>query len=186
MEIFENKDFGNASGGTGEIVVYQPDEITRLEVRVNNDTVWLTQEQIAMLFGVKRPAITKHIRNIFETKELEEISVCSILERTASDSKKYMTQFYNLDMILSVGYRVNSKNAVIFRRWANAILKEHLLRGFTLNHRFSSLEKQLKEHKLIIDDAVYLVGASIKDLGKKWFGFTLMENTDAEDLMRRI
>jgi len=97
-----------------------------------------------------------------------------------------MTQFYNLDMILSVGYRVNSKNAVIFRRWANVVLKEHLLRGFTLNHRFSSLEKQLKEHKLIIDDAVYLVGASIKDLGKKWFGFTLMENTDAEDLMRRM
>ena len=89
MEISENK---------GEIVVYQPDEITRLEVRVNDDTVWLTQEQIAMLFGVKRPAITKHIRNIFETKELEEITVCSILERTASDGKKYMTQFYNLDM----------------------------------------------------------------------------------------
>ena len=108
----------------GEIVVYQPDEVTRLEVQVDNETVWLTQEQIAMLFGVKRPAITKHIRNIFATQELEERSVCSILERTASDGKTYMTQFYNLDMILSVGYRVNSKNAVLFRRWANAVLKD--------------------------------------------------------------
>ena len=72
---------------TGEIVVYQPDEITSLEVRVEGDTVWLTQEQIALLFGVKRPAITKHIRNIFSSQELEETSVCSILERTASDGK---------------------------------------------------------------------------------------------------
>ena len=73
----------------GEIVVYQPDEITKLEVRVRDETVWLTQEQIAQLFGVKRPAITKHIRNIFQTQELEEISVCSILELTAADGKKY-------------------------------------------------------------------------------------------------
>ena len=84
----------------GEIVVYQPDEITRLEVKIENESVWLTQEQIAILFGVKRPAITKHVRNIFETNELEANSVCSILERTASDGKTYMTQFYNLDMIL--------------------------------------------------------------------------------------
>ena len=75
----------------GEIVVYQPDEITKLEVRVRDETVWLTQEQIAQLFGVKRPAITKHIRNIFQTQELEEISVCSILELTAADGKKLFT-----------------------------------------------------------------------------------------------
>ena len=134
----------------GEIVVYQPDEITRLEVRVEGETVWLTQEQIAALFGVKRPAITKHIRNIYAIQELEEHSVCSILERTASDGKSYMTQFYNLDMILSVGYRVNSKNAVIFRRWANSVLKEYLLKGYTLNNRFVNLEDQLKEHKKIL------------------------------------
>ncbi|MBR2618159.1 MAG: virulence RhuM family protein [Paludibacteraceae bacterium] len=109
-----------------EIILYQPNDIISLEVRLENDTVWLTQEQIAVLFGVKRPAVTKHIRNIFETLELEEASVCSILERTASDGKKYMTQFYNLDMILSVGYRVNSKNAVLFRRWASSVLLCHL------------------------------------------------------------
>lgn len=105
---------------TGEIVVYHPDEITKLEVRVERETVWLTQEQIALLFGVKRPAITKHIRNIFDSQELVESSVCSILERTASDGKTYMTHYYNLDMILSVGYRVNSKYAVRFRRWASS------------------------------------------------------------------
>ena len=91
METLTNIDVGINSEKTGEIAVYQPDEITKLEVRVNNESVWLTQEQIAILFGVKRPAITKHIRNIFETNELEEISVCSILERTASDGKTYMT-----------------------------------------------------------------------------------------------
>ena len=134
----------------GEIVIYQPDEVTRLEVRVEGETVWLTQEQIALLFGVKRPAITKHIRNIFAIQELEELAVCSILERTASDGKTYMTQFYNLDMILSVGYRVNSKNAVMFRRWANSVLKEVLLKGFSINNRFLSIENQLNEHKLLL------------------------------------
>ena len=138
------------SQNKGEIVIYQPDEVTRLEVRVEGETVWLTQEQIALLFGVKRPAITKHIRNIFAIQELEEMAVCSILERTASDGKTYMTQFYNLDMILSVGYRVNSKNAVMFRRWANSVLKEVLLKGFSINNRFLSIENQLNEHKLLL------------------------------------
>ena len=137
--------------GNGEIVIYQPDEVTRLEVMVENETVWLTQEQIASLFGVKRPAITKHIRNIFSTQELYEISVCSILELTAADGKKYMTQLYNLDMILSIGYRVNSKNAVLFRRWANSVLRDYLLKGYSLNARFLSVEQQLIEHKKILD-----------------------------------
>ena len=83
-----------------------------------------------------------HIRNIFETLELEEDSVCSILERTASDGKRYMTQFYNLDMILSIGYRVNSRNAVLFRRWASSVLKDYLLKGYSLNNRLSNIEAQ--------------------------------------------
>ena len=154
MEISENMariDKEAIGENKGEIVVYQPDEITRLEVKIENESVWLTQEQIAILFGVKRPAITKHIRNIFDTNELEANSVCSILERTASDGKTYMTQFYNLDMILSVGYRVNSKNAVLFRRWASSILKEHLLKGYSISNRFSVLEKEFKEHRQILD-----------------------------------
>ena len=133
-----------------QIILYSPNESISLEVRLENDSVWLTQEQIAVLFGVKRPAITKHIRNIFETLELEENSVCSILERTASDGKTYMTQFYNLDMILSVGYRVNSKNAVLFRRWASSVLKDYLLRGYSLNNRLSNIEAQLKEHSSVL------------------------------------
>ena len=134
----------------GEIVVYQPDEITRLEVRVESETVWLTQEQIAMLFGVQRPAITKHIRNIYASNELEESSVCSILERTAADGKLYKTQFYNLDLILSVGYRVNSKNAVMFRRWATTILKDYMLRGYAIEGRLRSLENSVSEHNNVL------------------------------------
>lgn len=98
-----------------EIILYQPDASVKLEVRLEDDTVWLTQQQIADLFGVKQPAISKHLKNIFESEELDEVSVHSILEYTAADCKSYRTKFYNLDAILSVGYRVNSKNATLFR-----------------------------------------------------------------------
>ena len=135
---------------TNEIILYQPDEALKLEVRLERDTVWLTQQQIADLFGTKRPAITKHLSNIFKSGELEENSVRSILEHTAADGKIYKTQFYNLDAILSVGYRVNSKNATMFRRWANQILKEYLLRGYSINQRLMQLEdridRRLSEH----------------------------------------
>ena len=108
----------------GEIVLYQPETTFKLEVRLENETVWLTQAQIAELFGTGRQAITKHLKNIFNSNELEENSVCSILELTAADGKTYKTKIYNLDAILSVGYRVNSKNATSFRCWAYKILKE--------------------------------------------------------------
>lgn len=133
-----------------EIILYQPDEALKLEVRLEQETVWLTQQQIADLFGTKRPAITKHLSNIFKSGELDEDSVRSILEHTANDGKIYKTQFYNLDAILSVGYRVNSKNATMFRRWANKILKEYLLRGYSINQRLMQLEdridRRLSEH----------------------------------------
>lgn len=133
-----------------EIILYKPDDTLKLEVRLEEDTVWLTQHQIAELFGTKRPAITKHLTNIFKSGELDENSVRSILEHTASDGKVYKTQFYNLDAILSVGYRVNSRNATMFRRWANQILKEYLLRGYSVNQRLMILEdridRRLSEH----------------------------------------
>ena len=91
----------------GEIILYQPDESVRMEVRIEDETVWLTQAQIAELFETKRQAITKHLKNIFQSGELNENSVCSILELTASDGKSYKTKTYNLDAIISVGYRVN-------------------------------------------------------------------------------
>ena len=126
-----------------EIVLYQPEGAISLEVRLENETVWLTQQQISELFGTGRQAITKHLKNIFASNELDENSVCSILELTAADGKNYKTKVYNLDAILSVGYRVNSKNATLFRRWANSVLKDYMLKGYSLNHRFERLEDKI-------------------------------------------
>ena len=127
---------------------------TKLEVKLENETVWLTQQQIADLFGVKRPAVTKHLGNIFREGELDITSVSSILEHTAADGKIYSTQFYNLDAILSVGYRVNSKNATLFRRWANQVLKDYMLKGYAINQQMLAMEerigRQLQDHTIQI------------------------------------
>ena len=127
----------------GEVVLYQPNDTIRLEVKLEQETVWLTQQQIADLFGTKRQAITKHLANIFKSGELEEFSVSSILEHTAADGKSYLTHFYNLDAILSVGYRVNSVNATAFRRWATSVLKQHLLRGYSINQQLMQMEDRI-------------------------------------------
>ena len=132
------------TGKKNEIVLYQPNEMVKLEVRVKEDSVWLTQQQIADLFGTKRPAITKHLKNIYASGELEESSTCSILELMGNDGKQlYSTKFYNLDAILSVGYRVNSINATAFRRWANQVLKEYLLRGYAIRQQLKAFQIQL-------------------------------------------
>jgi hypothetical protein len=131
----------------GEIILYQSEISTQLEVRIENETVWLTQNQIAELFGTKRPAITKHLKNIYESGELSENSTCSILEQMgANDLRLYQTKFYNLDVVISVGYRVNSINATKFRIWANSILKEYLMKGYVLNNRIERIEKKILEH----------------------------------------
>ena len=278
---------------SGEIVVYQPDEITRLEVRLDNETVWLTQAQMVELFERDQSVIARHIRNIFEEGELEKDSNMQILHNTLSKYKPIST--YSLDVIISVGYRIKSQRGTRFRQWANKILKEYLIRGYAFDQRLELHAKTLAEHELlliehskkidffvrtslppvegiffdgqiydaytfvadlvrkanrrivlidnyiddtvltmldkrsarvdatiytsrisqqlqlditkhnsqytpidvrtftkahdrflIIDDAVYLIGASIKDLGKKWFGFTLMENTDARELIAKL
>ena len=134
-----------------EIVLYQPNDTIHLEVRMADETVWLTQAQIALLFGTQRPAITKHLRNIFKSGELEESSVSSILEHTAADGKVYRTQFYNLDAILSVGYRVNSINATMFRKWATSVLKDYLLKGYAVNQRIERLENRVSKTEEKID-----------------------------------
>ena len=304
MEILENKaGIGKESIGEdkGEIVVYQPDEITRLEVRLKDETVWLNRQQIALLFGRDVKTIGKHINNAL-TEELSDIPTVANFAIVQEEGARWVTRYiehYNLDMIISIGYRVKSPKGILFRRWANTVLKEYLIKGVALNQRITSLESRMEDkfaqydHKLyehskkidffiqsslppkqgiffdgqiydaytfvadlvrtarrrivlidnyiddtvltmmskrapdveatiytgkvskqlqldidkhnaqyqpievrtfskahdrflIIDDAVYLVGASIKDLGKKWFGFTLMENTEAEELMRRM
>ena len=134
-----------------EIVLYQPNEAVHLEVRMANESVWLTQSQIALLFGVGQPAISKHLNNIFKSGELDENSVHSILEYTAADGKTYRTKFYNLDAILSVGYRVNSINATMFRKWANNVLKDYLLKGYSVNQRFERLEQRVSKTEEKID-----------------------------------
>ncbi|MEI6511600.1 MAG: virulence RhuM family protein [Candidatus Uhrbacteria bacterium] len=110
-----------------------PNGKVNVEIFLHEENIWLTQDKIAQLFDVGRPAITKHLKNIFETAELSENSVSSILELTASDGKKYPTKFYNLDAIISIGYRVNSTQATQFRIWATERLREYVIKGFTMN-----------------------------------------------------
>ena len=273
---------------TGEIVLYQPDETIRLEVRLEDETVWLTQAQMAELFRTTRNNVTLHIGNIFKEEELVKDSVCKETLLTASDGKRYRTNIYNLDVIISVGYRVKSKRGTQFRQWASKVLKEYLIRGFSVNQRIERLEQRvakteekieffvqtalppvqgvffdgqifdayrfvsdlirkakqtiilidnyvddtvftlldkradgvtatiytkevgqqlqldLQRHNtqyapitienfnrahdrfLLIDDEVYHIGASLKDLGKKWFAFTKMSDLTATELINRI
>ena len=254
----------NIDSSTGEIVMYQPDETIRLEVRVENETVWLTQQQMADLFLTTRNNITLHIGNIFKEGELVETSVRKDSLLTATDGKKYRTKIYNLDVIISVGYRVKSKRGTLFRQWANQILKDYLLKGYSINKnlqdvrielgaqdkRISLIVNLIKQAKrsiilidnyidettltmlskrdnnvsatiytrqlsnqqqlditrhnqqyppitvnlcqrnhdrfLIIDDVVYLFGASLKDAGKKLFAYIKMQETPASELLSKI
>jgi len=117
-----------------ELLLYTaPNGKVKVEIYLENETVWLTQQKIADLFGVERSVVTKHIKNIFESKELIEESVCAKFAHTANDGKTYQTQFYNLDAIISVGYRVNSTQATHFRIWATERLKEYIIKGFTMD-----------------------------------------------------
>ena len=275
----------------GEIVFYQPDNSINLEVRIAQETVWLSQSQMAELFGTQRQAITKHLKNIFDTGELVRESTSSILEllrKEGSRIVKRQVELFNLDVIISVGYRVNTAQGILFRQWANRVLKEYLLKGYSVNHRLERLEQRVakteekidffvrtalppqqgiffdgqvfdayrfvadlikkakqsivlidnyvddsvlslldkresnvsakiytqnispqlqldinkhnsqyplievnqfnKAHDrfLLIDDEIYHIGASIKDLGKKWFAFTLMHDITAKELIKRI
>jgi len=118
---------------TNFLIYTTPNGDVKIEAFLHKDNIWLTQDKMSELFGVQRPAITKHLQNIFESHELDENSVSSILEHTATDGKKYKTRFYNLDAIISVGYRVNSKQATLFRIWATKVLKEYILKGFAMD-----------------------------------------------------
>ena len=130
----------------GEIILYQPDSSVRLEVRMHEETVWLTQQQMAVLFETTRNNVTSHIKNIFKEGELDEASVCKDFLLTAADGKKYRTKLYNLDVIISVGYRVKSKRGTQFRIWASSVLKEYLLRGYSLNQRIQHIEQRIDRH----------------------------------------
>ena len=129
------------------IVIYRPKggEV-KLEVKLEKETIWLDSHQMSKIFGVNRPAIVKHVNNIYQTGELNKKSTCSILEQVAADGKVRKMNLYNLDTIISVGYRVNSRQATRFRIWATKILKEHLIKGYTINKdRLSGSEDRLKK-----------------------------------------
>ncbi len=275
----------------GEIVLYQPDETIRLEVRMEDETVWLTQQQMAELFESSRTNVVEHIQHIYDEDELEEEPTCRKFRQVRHEGNRTVSRtipMYNLDVIISVGYRIKSKRGTKFRQWANQVLKDYLLKGYAMNRRLSAVEDQVadlsqkmdffvrtslppvegifydgqifdayrfvadlirkatrsivlidnyvddsvlaimdkrqngvsatiytqkisrqlqldidkhnaqyppvkvesfnKAHDrfLLIDDEVFHIGASIKDLGKKWFAFTLMKDITAEELIRKI
>lgn len=135
-----------------EIIIYQPDDTLKLDVRVEEDTVWLTQNQLTQLFQTSKQNISLHIGNIFREGELNADSVVKDSLTTASDGKKYRTKYYNLDVIISVGYRVKSLRGTQFRQWANKILKEYLLRGYSVNQRFMQLEDRIDRRFSVYDE----------------------------------
>lgn len=150
----DNLTITDSAAGKGEIVVYQPDEVTRLEVRVESDTVWLTQGQLALLFQKDQSVIARHIKNVFTEGELDEKGNMQILHNTLSKFRP--VKVYSLDVIISVGYRVKSFRGTQFRRWANVVLKAYLLKGYSMNHRLmlaeERIDKRLMEHDLLLKE----------------------------------
>ena len=137
-----------------EIILYQPDETIKLEVRLENETVWLTQQQMAELFGTQRQAITKHLKNIFDCEELERSSSSSILELLQKEGNRMVrrkVELFNLDVIISVGFRVNTKRGIQFRQWANRVLKEYMMKGYSVNQRLERLEQRVTQTENKID-----------------------------------
>ena len=162
---------------TNEIVLYQPNDQLSIEVKLENETVWLTQQQMAMLFNTTRNNITLHIGNIFREGELDKDSVCKESLLTAADGKVYKTNFYNLDVIISVGYRVKSIVGTKFRQWANKVLKDYMLKGYAVNqrllameeridHRFHSIENTLADHQ---DEIDFFVRTSLPPVEQVFF-----------------
>ncbi len=139
-----HNNMSNIESNKGEIVMYQPDETIRLEVRVESETVWLTQQQMAELFQTTKQNVSLHVNNIFREDELTESSVVKESLTTAKDGKRYKTKMYNLDVIISVGYRVKSKRGTKFRQWANRVLKEYIIRGYVLNQQLRMLEERME------------------------------------------
>lgn len=130
----------------GEIMLYQYEGFTQLEVKIKDETVWLTLNQMSELFDRDKSVISRHIRKVFEDQELDEMSVVAKNATTAQDGKVYQTEWYNLDVIISVGYRVKSKRGTQFRIWANSILKEYLMKGYVVNQRIDRIENKVLEH----------------------------------------
>lgn len=198
----------------GEIIVYQSENTLQLEVRMEDETVWLTQAQMIELFQRDQSVIARHIRNIFKEKELDEKSNMHFLHIANSDKP---VKVYSLDVIISVGYRVKSQRGTQFRIWANKVLKEYMFKGYVINQRINKIEvtiytnqipkqlsldlqrhnaqydpidiqlfRQSHDRFLIIDEKeLYHIGASLKDLGKKWFAFSKIQ-LDIKELLNHL
>ena len=156
MKLMNEKPIENR----GEIIIYRAEDNTvQLDVRMENETVWLTQKQIAELFGVKKAAVSKHIANIFSQEELNPVATVSKMETVQIEGKRTIVRyldFYNLDMILSIGYRVNSKRAIAFRQWSTKILKEFIIKGYAIN------EKIRREQLSDLRQLVQIVGRTVQ------------------------
>lgn len=198
----------------GEIIVYQSENTLQLEVRMEDETVWLTQAQMIELFQRDQSVIARHIGNIFKEKELDEKSNMHFLHIANSDKP---VKVYSLDVIISVGYRVKSQRGTRFRIWANKVLKEYMFKGYVINQRINKIEvtiytnqipkqlsldlqrhnaqydpidiqlfRQSHDRFLIIDEKeLYHIGASLKDLGKKWFAFSKIQ-LDIKELLNHL
>ena len=198
----------------GEIIVYQSENTLQLEVRMEDETVWLTQAQMIELFQRDQSVIARHIGNIFKEKELDEKSNMHFLHIANSDKP---VKVYSLDVIISVGYRVKSQRGTQFRIWANKVLKEYMFKGYVINQRINNIEvtiytnqipkqlsldlqrhnaqydpidiqlfRQSHDRFLIIDEKeLYHIGASLKDLGKKWFAFSKIQ-LDIKELLNHL
>ncbi|MBQ3689303.1 MAG: virulence RhuM family protein [Bacteroidales bacterium] len=139
--------------GKSEIIMYQPDETIKLEVRLDNETVWLTQQQMAELFDKDRTVIGRHIKNIYSEQELVQSITCAKFAHKGSEGDQvYEYTAYNLDVIISVGYRVKSKRGTKFRQWANRVLKDYLLKGFAADSRYLALEQKVAVQSQQIED----------------------------------
>ncbi|MBQ6978503.1 MAG: virulence RhuM family protein [Paludibacteraceae bacterium] len=159
-----------------EIVLYQPDATIQLEVRLQDETVWLNQQQMAELFGTDRTSVLRHIHNIYKTHELEEAATCAKIAQVRIEGNRQVRRevpFYNLDMIISVGYRVNSIRGTQFRQWANKVLKDYMLKGYAVNQRLLNIEnqlalqqKQLADHEDKID---FFVRTSLPPIEQVFF-----------------
>ena len=144
-----------------DILIYSDEDNIKVEVLYGNENVWLNTETIAELFDVKRPAITKHINNIYNDQELNEASTCSKMEHVGETGQKYQTKYYNLDMIISIGYRVNSKVAIKFRTWATKIIKDYMIQGFVLDdERFMKARKGDQEYFKRLLERIKLIRTS--------------------------
>jgi len=171
------------------LIKYNDGEI-ELAVSIENETIWLMAEEIASLFGVKRPAIVKHIGNIYKDEELIQTATCSILEQVAKDGKKRKINYYNLDIVISVGYRVNSKKATKFRQWATSVLKEYISNGYAINthkiteQRLTNLENDMQFVKSNIKNSTLEIKQGIFYEGQIFDAYVfvndLLKNTKKE------